>query len=125
MLCLVLVPAVKLAGAELALPATNSASRFKVLAFYTGKSDAAHISFVREANRWFPRMAAEVNFSYDSTTNWAELNDHVLAQYQVVLFLDTRPENPIQRDAFRKYMDKGGAWMRFHFAGFARDAAFA
>src|SRR6266446_5173527 len=119
MLCLVLVPAVKLAVAELALPGTNSAPKFKVLAFYTGKSDLAHISFVQEANRWFPRMATEANFSYDSTTNWAELNDQVLAQNQVVLFLDTRPENPIQRDAFRKYMDNGGAWMGFHFAGFA------
>jgi hypothetical protein len=119
MLCVVLMPAVKLAGAELALPGTNSVTRFKVLAFYTGKSDPAHISFVQEANRWFPKMAREANFSYDSTTNWAELNDEVLAQNQVVLFLDSRPENPIQREAFRKYMDNGGAWMGFHFAGFA------
>jgi hypothetical protein len=33
--------------------------------------------------------------------------------------LDTRPENPAQREAFRRYMEKGGAWMGFHFAGFA------
>ena len=92
---------------------------FKVIAFYTGKSDQAHISFVQEANRWFPRMARQANFGYDSTTNWADLNDRVLAQYRVVLFLDTRPENPNQREAFRNYMEKGGAWMGFHFAGFA------
>ena len=92
---------------------------FKVLAFYTGRNDQAHISFVREANRWFPNVANQANFSYDSTTNWADLNAQVLARYQVVLFLDTRPENPIQREAFRDYMEKGGAWMGFHFAGFA------
>jgi hypothetical protein len=92
---------------------------FKVIAFYTGTSDQAHISFVREANPWFSKMATEANFTYYSTTNWAELNDQVLAQYQVVLFLDTRPENPLQREAFRRYMDRGGAWMGFHFAGFA------
>jgi len=92
---------------------------FKVIAFYTGKNDQAHISFVREANRWFPKMAEQFNFTYDATTNWARLDAEVLDQYKVVLFLDTRPEEPKQREAFRNYMDKGGAWMGFHFAGFA------
>jgi len=101
------------------LQAQTSAPAFKVLAFYTGKNDQAHISFVREANRWFAIQASHSKFSYDSTTNWAELNDQTLAGYQVVLFLDTRPEDRMQREAFRKYMEKGGAWMGFHFAGFA------
>src|SRR5215475_12608383 len=92
---------------------------FKVIAFYTGKSDQAHISFVREANQWFPKMAKAYNFTYDSTTNWADLNPQVLARYRVVLFLDTRPEVPSQRQAFQNYMENGGAWMGFHFAGFA------
>ncbi len=92
---------------------------FKVIAFYTGRSDQAHISFVSEANRWFPIKATENNFSYTSTTNWAELNGDVLREYQVVLFLDTRPENTDQREAFKSYMEHGGAWMGFHFAGFA------
>ncbi|RYF76841.1 MAG: ThuA domain-containing protein, partial [Cytophagaceae bacterium] len=39
--------------------------------------------------------------------------------YQVVLFLDTRPEEPSQRAAFETYMKKGGSWMGFHFAAFA------
>jgi hypothetical protein len=41
--------------------------RFSVIAFFTGKEDPAHISFVREAERWFPEMAAQYNFSYDTT----------------------------------------------------------
>jgi len=94
-------------------------SRFKVIAFYTGRSDQAHISFVNEANRWFPMKATESNFTYTSTTNWAELNSDVLRQYQVVLFLDTRPETTSQREAFKSYMEHDGAWMGFHFAGFA------
>ncbi len=92
---------------------------FKVIAFYTAKNDRAHISFVHEANRWFPQMAARYHFVYDSTNNWNNLNTSFLSQYQVVLFLDTRPETPAQRDAFKKYMEHGGAWMGFHFAGFA------
>src|SRR3954462_8959460 len=30
--------------------------KFKVIAFFTGKKDQAHISFVEEANRRFPAM---------------------------------------------------------------------
>jgi hypothetical protein len=98
--------------------AQSTAPAFKVIAFYTGKSDKAHISFVREANRWFPKVAAENNFVYEATSDWSRLNTEALAQYQVVLFLDTRPEKPAQREAFQKYMENGGAWMGFHFAAF-------
>jgi hypothetical protein len=92
---------------------------FNVLAFYTGRNDQAHISFVHEANQWFPSMATKAHFIYRATTNWNELNDRALAQYQVVMFLDTRPEDARQREAFRHYMENGGGWMGFHFAGFA------
>jgi len=93
--------------------------QFNVIAFYTERDDLAHISFVHEANKWFPKMATQHNFVYDSTNDWSKLNTEFLTQYQVVLFLDTRPDVPEQREAFKKYMDNGGAWMGFHFAGFA------
>lgn len=92
---------------------------FKVIAFFTGKQDQAHISFAAEANRWFPKMAKHNNFSYDTTTDWNNLNDKFLNKYQVVIFLDSRPEEPAQRAAFEKYIKNGGAWMGFHFAAFA------
>jgi len=103
----------------LAATAQSSKPQFKVIAFYTGKDDLAHISFVHEANKWFPKMASKYNFEYDSTKNWSNLNSDFLSHYQVVLFLDTRPEDPAQRAAFQKYMENGGAWMGFHFAAFA------
>ncbi|CAG5012913.1 hypothetical protein DYBT9275_05278 [Dyadobacter sp. CECT 9275] len=92
---------------------------FKVIAFFTGKNDKAHISFVGEAHKWFPKLAASNHFTYDSTSNWDNLNPEFLSRYQVVLFLDTRPEKPEQRAAFQKYMENGGGWMGFHFAAFA------
>lgn len=92
---------------------------FKVIAFYTAKHDAAHISFVHEANRWFSKITKEYNFNYDSTNDWSNLNSTFLSNYKVVLFLDTRPEDSTQRAAFETYMKNGGAWMGFHFAGFA------
>jgi len=101
-----------------ALNANSSHAKFRVIAFFTAKQDPAHISFVNEANRWFPQMAAKYNFSYDTTSDWQNLNSDFLAKYQVVVFLDTRPEDPGQRAAFEAYMEHGGAWMGFHFAGF-------
>ncbi|GAB3900931.1 hypothetical protein GCM10028803_24690 [Larkinella knui] len=93
--------------------------QFKVIAFYTAKNDKAHISFVHEANTWFSKMAHENRFKFDSTSNWSNLNTAFLSAYQVVVFFDTRPEAPEQRAAFQSYMEKGGAWMGFHFAAFA------
>lgn len=101
--------------------APSKKPKFKVIAFYTAKNDKAHISYVHEANKWFPKMAVENNFVYDSTNNWSNLNTDFLKQYQVILFLDTRPEDPAQREAFRQYMENGGGWMGFHFAAFALD----
>jgi hypothetical protein len=92
---------------------------FSVIGFFTAKNDPAHISFVHEANKWFSRAAIKYHFTYDSTSDWSRLNDTVLSRYQVVLFLDTRPDSPAHRAAFEKYMENGGAWMGFHFAGFA------
>ena len=94
-------------------------TKFKVVAFYTAKEDPAHISFVHEANQWFSKKGEELHFHYDSTNNWNNLNAGFLANYQVVLFLDTRPDSLPQRVAFQKYMETGGAWMGFHFSAFA------
>ena len=99
--------------------ASSSKPNFRVIAFYTAREDQAHISFVREAQRWFPEVAAKYNFSFDTTSDWHNLNAEFLAKYEVVVFLDTRPEEPAQRAAFQAYMERGGAWMGFHFAGFA------
>src|SRR6201999_2920985 len=99
--------------------AQNLKPRFHVIAFYTARNDQAHISFVHEANKWFPEMAKEYNFTYDSTKDWSKLNAEFLSKYQVVLFLDSRTEDPAQRNAFEEYMKNGGGWLGFHFAAFA------
>ena len=103
----------------LTLNAQSANPGFKVIAFYTAKNDLAHISFVHEANKWFPEMGQIYHFTYDSTNDWSNLNSAFLSHYQVVIFLDTRPDDPAQRAAFQKYMENGGAWMGFHFSAFA------
>ena len=93
--------------------------KFKVIAFYTGINDKAHVSFVHEANQWFSKICTQYHFSYESTNNWNNLNAEYLLRFQVVIFLDTRPDSAIQRKAFQEYMEKGGAFMGFHFSAFA------
>ncbi len=114
---------IHLAVLALALPlaAEEAPKPFKVAAFYTGKEDQAHISFMKEANLWFPAMAKEHGFTYETTNDWKKLTPEYLASCQVLVFLDTRPEAPEQRQAFQDYMEKGGAWMGFHFAAFAMN----
>ncbi len=99
--------------------AQESSESFRVIAFYTARHDPAHISYVQEANRWFLEKGARHQFQYDTTSQWGNMNADFLSRYDVVVFLDTRPEQTAQREAFQKYMKQGGAWMGFHFAGFA------
>jgi hypothetical protein len=103
----------------LSICAQTNPTRFKVIGFYPAKTETAHLSFIREASRWFLQMAPDHGFSYDSTDNWDNLNREFLAKYRVVVFLDARPDGPAQRAAFQRFMEKGGGWMGFHFAGFA------
>jgi uncharacterized protein len=94
-------------------------AKFSVVAFHDGEGDQAHISFVKEADKWFSEMASRHRFSYESTRDWNNLNPEFLSHCDVVLFLDARPDSALQRAAFQQYMENGGAWMGFHFAAFA------
>jgi hypothetical protein len=47
-----------------------------------GRNDLAHVSFVQEANRWFPETARTHNFRYESTSDWTRLNADSLKAYQ-------------------------------------------
>jgi hypothetical protein len=99
--------------------AQKNIPKFNVIGFFTAKNDRAHISFVGEALKWFPKLATEHNFKWDTTSNWNHMNAEFLSRYQVIVFLDTRPELPAHREAFMKFMQSGGAWIGFHFSAFA------
>src|SRR4029079_6782495 len=57
-----------------ALGTHEGAPAFRVLAFFTAKEDQAHISFVHEAVRCFPEIAAKYHFRFDTTSDWNDLN---------------------------------------------------
>src|SRR5512138_73813 len=71
--------------------AAAAAVNFKVLAFYNGKYDAAHIHIDQEAKEWFPQAGAQYGFSWEATTDWSRLSASGLAGYQVIMFLDDSP----------------------------------
>ncbi|HEX8869479.1 MAG TPA: RICIN domain-containing protein [Lentzea sp.] len=98
------------------------AAPFKVLGFYSGTWDAAHIAFVNEANPWFTRTAQENGFTYEATNNWDRLNNLTPAQAQVVLFLDDQPQSAAQRSGFQRYMEAGGGFFGFHVSAFTQNA---
>jgi len=96
---------------------------FKVLAFgFTQGGDGAHADFAREANEWFPEQGKQLGFTYDfAGTDFSKLNDETLADYDVVLFLNSRPADHDQQDALERFMKDGGAWMGFHVCAFSMD----
>ncbi|WP_220183111.1 RICIN domain-containing protein [Sphaerisporangium album] len=103
-----------------AATATQAAAPFKVLAFYNGTWDAAHIDFDKEARDWFPKAGAQYGFTWEATTDWSRLSAAGLSQYKVIMFLDDAPPAS-QRAAFQTYMQNGGAWMGFHVSAFTTD----
>ncbi|SNY51581.1 RICIN domain-containing protein [Paractinoplanes atraurantiacus] len=110
------------AAAVLVVPtAAAAAAPFKVLAFYNGTWDAAHIDFDKEAREWFPQAAAQNGFTWEATTDWSRLSATGLAGYKVIMFLDDAPPAD-RRAAFQQYMQNGGAWLGFHVSAFTTDA---
>ncbi|MEU4066356.1 ThuA domain-containing protein [Streptomyces wedmorensis] len=112
-------------GLSAAVPAqaAPAAPDFRVIAFYNGTWDAAHIDFVKEANDWFPRTAAAQNFSYTATTDWNLLANGGVDAYDVVLFLDDAPQSAAQRAGFERYVRAGGGWLGFHVSAFTTNAS--
>lgn len=76
------------------------------------------MQFANDALDFYKKLADEKNFSFDSTTDWSNLNSENLAKYQLVLWLDDSPHSHDQKQAFEEYMEKGGGWLGFHVAGY-------
>jgi YVTN family beta-propeller protein len=91
---------------------------FKVLAFYSTKVEPDHVLFAESALKFFSDFSAKNNFSFDSTSNWDDMNDFNLGKYQVVVWLNDEPSKADQKRAFQRYIENGGAWLGFHVAAY-------
>ncbi|MEV4603582.1 RICIN domain-containing protein [Amycolatopsis sp. NPDC049253] len=101
-------------GSPALTPHAAAATPFKVLAFYSGTYDAAHISFENEARPWFQQQAAANGYTFTATNNWNQLTSLTTSQAAVVMFLDDQPQSQAQFDGFKRYMDSGGGFFGFH-----------
>ena len=92
--------------------------KFKAVAFYTTTVEKDHVDFAREVLHYLSYLSARDHFSIDSTTQWENMKDDFLENYQLVIWVNEFPHNDIQREAFKKYMETGGAWLGFHVSGY-------
>ena len=98
--------------------APAQATKPKILAFYSLNVENDHVLFALDALRFYAALAQKDNFTLEATTNWEDLNETNLKQYQLVVWLNEFPHNQAQREAFEKYMNNGGAWLGFHVSAY-------
>jgi formylglycine-generating enzyme required for sulfatase activity len=91
---------------------------FKVLAFYSKNVERDHVDFARNLRAFMNDLSDERNFTFDVTTDWTNLNDTLLRNYQVVMWINEFPHTEAQRRSFEKFMNNGGGWIGFHVAGY-------
>ncbi|HTT23429.1 MAG TPA: ThuA domain-containing protein [Candidatus Sulfotelmatobacter sp.] len=99
-------------------PSFGQQARFRVLAFYSDKTEPDHVQFANDAVKFLSERAAREHFTLEATTRWEDLNNDRLKDYQLVIWLNESPTNPAQRSAFERYMQSGGAWLGFHAAAY-------
>jgi YVTN family beta-propeller protein len=107
-----------LATMFLSTAAFGQQTSFKVLAFYSTKVEPDHVLFAEGALKFFSDISKKNNFTFDATSNWDDMNDSNLKQYEVVVWLNDEPSKAEQKRAFQKYMESGGAWLGFHVAAY-------
>ena len=91
---------------------------FRVLALYATTVEPDHVLFAGALLDVCTELAAEKNFQLDAVTDWTTLNDAGLAAYDVVMWINSFPQDAEQRSAFERYMENGGAWLGFHVSAY-------
>lgn len=113
----ILVLGASVAQAQVALPASASAPRFKVLA--SAESGGHHVEFTKAAKPWLKKCAEENGFEVDYITDTTPITEAFLARYRLVLQLDFVPYGwkPEAMAAFKAYIEEGrGGWVGLHHA---------
>jgi len=92
--------------------------RFKALAFYSDEVEPAHVEFAHDAIQFFEELSSGEGFVFETTQRMDDLMAEKLKDYSVIIMLNDFPHTDEQRKAFQKYMEEGGGWFGFHFAGY-------
>ncbi|HEY9127580.1 MAG TPA: ThuA domain-containing protein, partial [Acidobacteriaceae bacterium] len=70
-----------------------------VLAFYSTTVEKDHVMFAEDALKFYAEAAEHDHFTFESTTNWDDLNPARLAHVDLILWLDDAPHTEAQRRA--------------------------
>jgi type 1 glutamine amidotransferase len=100
------------------IPAVAQKPRFKAVAFYSTTGEMDHINFAKDALYFFEQTAVTQRFTFEATQDWSNLKDDYLSNYDVVIWLNDFPKNDDQREAFERFIDRGGAWYGCHVSAF-------
>lgn len=93
--------------------------RFRVLVHYNDRVEEAHRQFAHDGVKFFRDMTIGDGMVVDVTDDIGDFNDEKLRSYHLVISLNDNPgHSPEQREAFRRYMESGGAWLGFHAAAY-------
>jgi type 1 glutamine amidotransferase len=92
--------------------------KFRTLALYSTNVESDHVDFAKDAMKFYTKLSAEKGFALDTTSDWENLNDANLKNYQLVIWLNEFPHNEAERRSFEKFMANGGAWLGFHVSGY-------
>ncbi len=99
----------------------HAATPFRVLALYGTQVEADHVAFARQAIHFYSDLAQKDGFTFTAATGFGSLNAQTLSQYQLVLWLDDMPADPLARKAFSDYMEHGGRWLGFHITSYTDE----
>lgn len=94
------------------------APRFKALLCYSETAETAHVEFGHQAIDFFKDLTVGNGFILDVTTDFTGYDYNRLSAYDVVIAINTAPGSKSEREAFEKYMKKGGGWIGFHAAAY-------
>jgi type 1 glutamine amidotransferase len=94
------------------------APRFKALVYYTEQVEIAHVTFAKQGAEFFRRLNYGNGYVLETTTDLSQYPYEKLKEFNVVVMMNTSPQDKAEREAFQKYMENGGGWMGFHAAGY-------
>lgn len=78
-----------------------------------------HNEGIAGADRFFADLSAKVGYGLYTTENGAIFNPEDLARFDVIVFNNMTGDtlSPKQEDAFKSWLQEGGAWIGLHGAG--------
>ncbi|MGJ8561362.1 MAG: ThuA domain-containing protein [Litorimonas sp.] len=86
---------------------------------FSKTSSFRHDAGIAGANRYFADLADDRGMGFFTTENSAVFNDKDLKRFSLIVFNNMNGDalSPAQEEAFKRWLEAGGAWIGLHAAG--------